>query len=776
MVIRNFTLNHYASHSMHRLRPWLVIFLLGLFTSPLLAQQQKVGVVLSGGGASAMAHIGFLRAMEENNIPIDFISGSSMGAVIGAMYCSGFTIEEIDSLARTEEFYRMATGDLDKELEFFFKKEQPDASMATIKYSKGSIITQSIPANRIDPALLDFNLMQLFSMPSAACGGDFDSLFIPFRCIASDIESKESVIFKEGNLAQAVRASSTYPFYIPPIEVDGKLLFDGGLYNNFPSDVLYEEFLLDVIIGCNVSENEEPPKSDDVLSQIKNMITYKTNFESVCEAMVIVEPESSISTFDFGSIDESVGIGYQATIERIPEIMSFVSREVSKEEVNMKRAHFRQKFKPIVFDEIRIEGLNKAQKTYVRKLLRKKSIISINDLKSEYFRVYADDKIRAMYPLAEYKASTGKYRLDLIVEPEKDILLSFGGNFSSRPINTGFIGFRYNLFGKTSSTFTANSYFGKFYGSVHADAKVDLPSRIPLSIQPGFTLNRWDYFKSQATFFEDVKPSFNVQNERFGGLRFQVPVGNKAKLSADADIAELSYEYYQDQDFLSTDTADQTVFTGGVAGGVFEWNSLNRKQFANKGSRLEAKFKFISGEEETVPGSTAVVRDTTMKDHSWVTAKVQYKKYFFQRRKYHLGAYLEGLASTQPFYDNYQATIIAAPAFEPMPESQTFLMPQFRAHNYGAAGIMNVLSLAKNLDFRAEGYVFYPLEVIAEDADRNAVYKSIVDPKFMAAGMFVFHTPIGPVNLAATYYDGEDIPWVFSFNFGYIIFNRSMRN
>jgi len=102
---------------------------------------QRIGVVLSGGGAKAAAHIGFLKALEENEIPIDYITGSSMGAVVGGMYASGLSIHQIDSIVRSEEYIRMAEGDIDDELRFFFKEEAPSASMGTIKFTRGKLST-----------------------------------------------------------------------------------------------------------------------------------------------------------------------------------------------------------------------------------------------------------------------------------------------------------------------------------------------------------------------------------------------------------------------------------------------------------------------------------------------------------------------------------------------------------------------------------------------------------------------------------------------------------
>jgi len=172
---------------------------------------QRVGVVLSGGGATALAHVGFLRSLEENNIPIDYIAGTSMGSVIAALYASGFSVDEIEGFVRSEEFIRMSNGDLPEDYKYFFRSADPSATMATIKYSKGTFITNAIPTNLIDPASMDWSLMSTFSAVDQAANYSFDSLYIPFRCIAADVENKREIVFRNGSLNVALRASAAPP-------------------------------------------------------------------------------------------------------------------------------------------------------------------------------------------------------------------------------------------------------------------------------------------------------------------------------------------------------------------------------------------------------------------------------------------------------------------------------------------------------------------------------------------------------------------------------------
>lgn len=749
-----------------------------LITSFGAVHSQTVGVVLSGGGATALAHVGFLRALEEHNVPIDYIGGTSMGAVIGAMYAAGYSVNEIDSITASREFLQMATGSLDDHLKFYFKEYSPDAGMATIKYNDGKFLSNALPSSLINPVLLDWNFMAGFSQADAAAGYNFDSLYVPFRCLAADIYNKRQVVFREGHLNVAARASSTFPFYIPARRINNALLFDGGIYNNFPADVIYHEFIPDIIIGCNVSENSEPPDENDLFSQLENMIQYTTNFEPICEYMIIVEPSlEEVGTFDFDKLELAKVRGYEATSDSIVKILSIIDRRQTMEDRQKKRKLFQSKFKPLIIEEVQISGLEGAQKNYVRQIVgRKPGNIPISELKIPYFRIFGDDKIRSIFPVLTIQPETGLYKLDLDVEKEKDLFLSFGGNFASRSINTGFIGLRYNLFGKTSGTLSANSYFGRFYGSVNANIRWDVASAIPFSFQGGFTLNRWDYYKSLATFFEDVKPSFIVLNERTGGVALNFPAGNKGTLKLESHYSLWFDEYYQTQEFLSTDTADHTEFRNVAGKLIWERNTLNRKQFANKGTLLLISVKYTGGEEWTIPGTTSEIRDTIRADHAWFTIKLKYTNYFEQLGNLSAGFSLEAVASNQPFFNNYISTIIAAPAFRPIPESNTYFLPQFRAHNYASVGLITSYSLGKNFDLRLEAHVFNAFGRITPNTFVQAEYDYDPQPLFLGSSALIFHSPVGPLSFSANFYDKKDLPWSLLFNFGYLIFNPSSRD
>ncbi|MFY7708894.1 MAG: patatin-like phospholipase family protein [Flavobacteriales bacterium] len=739
---------------------------------------QRVGVVLSGGGATALAHVGFLRSLEENNIPIDYIAGTSMGSVIAALYASGFSVDEIEGFVRSEEFIRMSNGDLPEDYKYFFRSADPSATMATIKYSKGTFITNAIPTNLIDPASMDWSLMSTFSAVDQAANYSFDSLYIPFRCIAADVENKREIVFRNGSLNVALRASSTYPFYLPPRRINGVLLYDGGIYNNFPVDMLYSEFIPDVILGCTVSSENAVPKEGDLLSQLESMIMFRDIMPTLCDEMVVVKPTGeSIGTFEFEKVNEAIAIGYMATQDSMASILSKIDRKVSIVERNQRRAAFKARMKPIQIEEIFLNGLENSQKYYIRKMIGKKNpIITLDELRKPYFRLFSDVRIKSIFPEMKFNPATGNFKLNLDVEKEKDLFISFGGNFSSRSINTGFVGLKYNLFGKTGATLSANSYFGRFYASVKGEVKWDLPGSYPVSLSGSFTQNRWDYYKSLATFFDDVKPSFVLLNERVGSLGITTPSGNNAKFTATASYAYMFDEYYQTQQFLSVDTADRTDLESFIFRTTWERSTLNRAQWASSGSYMMISGKYLNGLESTIPGTTSAIRDTVERFHEWWVGRFQYTSYFLSKKKFHAGFHIEAVASTMDFLNNYISSAIMAPAFQPIPESKTFFLPQFRAYNFVSGGLSAVYSINRALDLRVDGYTFAAFGRIVSDELNRASYRSGVVPYYILSSSLILHSPLGPISVSANYYNQKEDPISFLFNFGYIIFNSSARD
>ena len=751
-------------------------FIILLLTISSFINGQKVGLVLSGGGAYGYAHVGVLKALEENNIPINYITGTSAGALVGGMYAAGIPPKMIDSLIQTSKYLMMAKGQIEPEFEHFFRKESIDASWIKIRLTQDFSLSKIIPTNFMNPVLVDYEGMAKYAPISAAINYNFDSLFVPFRCLAADISSKTSVIFKSGDLYQAVRASMTFPGYLKPIKIDGKLMFDGGLYNNFPTDVMYDEFFPDIIIGVNFSDTTAPPDPDDAFSQLIAMIVNRSPSSIICDNGILLQPQLDINLFAFDQADIAIQAGYDATMSIMDSIKKLIHERTNPEDLMKKRYLFYKKSVPLLFDNIVVKGVSPYIQNFIKKaLLYNDEFVDEPTLKKRYFRLIADNKIKFLYPIAVYNPDTKKFTLELDVLLERPFAVRFGGVFSSSPINTAFLGLDYFKLRKVGLNVELNSFFGKYYGSILGSVKFDFNYKFPFSVRFYGINNRWDYFKSFATFFEEAKPSFIIENEQFAGADIILPISNFGKLTLGGAFGELENNYYQTDNFSPSDTSDLTKLTGTVFSFLYEQSTLNRKQYASEGFSLTASGKLFNGLENTTPGSTSALSlPAENVSQQWWIGKISAQKYFKLSRIIQLGVSLEFASIyTQKFLDNYTATSIISHSFQPIPESRTFFIAEHSTFNYGAGGIQSVFKIRPNIDLRVEGYYFRPYFAIKSNAFNQAFYEDGLGVRsIIGSGSFVYHSPLGPVSAGVNYYSARKNPYSFIINFGYILFNK----
>jgi NTE family protein len=736
---------------------------------------QKVGVVLSGGGANGLAHIGVLEALEEGNVPIDYITGTSAGAYIAALYACGYTPKEIKTIVLSEKFQLMTKGELDENGRFLLKEKTPNASMINFNFSKDNLIKSVLPTSFISSELLDYEMFVSMATHSASNQNNFDSLFIPFRCVASDIENKKSFIFKSGNLNEAVRASMTYPFYLSPISVDGVLLFDGGLYNNFPADVLYEEFEVDYIIGSNVSYNANPPKEDDLISQITNMLVTPSDFSLPCKNGIIIEPETGVTTFDFENVKTAIDAGYNLTLKKLDSIRNYVKDSVNPNELNLRRSKYITKITPLRIKNIIAIDQNLDTIDFVVNSIKgNQSDPYINEekLRKRYFRTMASPQIKQLYPTLSLN-SDSTYTAKMYVKKEKEFELEVGGHFSSRAVNTGFIGLSYNNISKSGLSLNASSYFGKFYGSTKLGLLFDIPAHNPIRFAPYFVLNRWDYFRSFATFFEESTPSFLVQNEMYYGASFSYALGNKTNTNLDFRIFDLTDEYYQTDNFTQADTTDITNFSGQTVSWTIEQNLLNKKQWATQGYSFRLKARYVSGKERSISGSTSDFVYDFRKRHQWINIEASGSYFPVRTKKFRFGFSGKGVFNSQSLFANYTASILSTTAFSPLPDSKTYFLADYRAPQYLGGGTNLIFSFINGLDIRLDPFVFQPFKQIVRNNDGTFGYSELFsETTFMAAASIIYNTPIGPLRFTTNYFPNESKQFNYQLSFGYVLFNE----
>jgi NTE family protein len=738
---------------------------------------QSVGVVLSGGGASAMAHVGFLKALEENNIPIDYIVGTSAGALVASLYASGYSPQEIDSLLISEKFLLMANGEVEDEHKFYFKSDIQDASLINVDFSKDFKSESFLPSNYVFPNLLDFELINLLAKKNPL-NASFDSLFIPFRCLASDVSKNKPVIFKSGNLNEAVRASMTYPFYMKPIKVDGRYMYDGGIYNNFPTDVLYNDFLPDIIIGCNVSDTIQY-NDEDFLSQLKNIILERRTESLQCENGIVVTPNTSVGTFDFEGSPYAMQDGYIATIKLMDSIKNLVGRNVLHQTLKEKRNNYKVWSKDeILIDSIAFKGnINSKKALFIKNSLIKKNKVSYNELKKNYFRLLADPNILHIFPTIKRNPKTNNYILVLDITFNKELTASFGGIFSSSPINTGFVGLKFRTLSKTSNQLTLNSYFGKLYGSVYSDYRINLPSsKFPVGFSINTGINRWDYFKSYATFFEEVKPSFIVYNEFHYGAAIHLPLTNSTNFDASYTNFYNTSNYYQTKEFTVSDTTDFVRFLGHNFNATLTKSSHNDRLYPSSGTLLQVDFDYTLGKERFIPGSTSLIKLEDNNHFDWVKLKLTYDKYFKLHTRLSIGLYFNSVLSSNYQFSNYFSTLIYSSQFQPIEQLRVIYSEKFRSNNYLGAGLKQIFLIKPKLQLRNEAYLYTAIVDIRSGTNNQAITlsKNFLSYFPILKSSLIFTTPIGPLGISGAYIFPEEKPLLFQLNFGYIIQNKKI--
>lgn len=749
-----------------------------LFFLP-FTQAQKVGLVLSGGGAKGMTHIGIIRALEENNIPIDYITGTSMGAIIGSLYAMGYSPDDMEALLRSEDFKRWYSGQIEPEYGYYFKQNRPTPEFFNIRFSfKDSlhIKPQILPTSMVNPIQMNLVFVELFARATAACNGDFNHLFVPFRCIASDVYNKRPLIMRKGDLGDAVRASMSFPFVFKPIEIDSVLAYDGGIYNNFPTDIMREDFRPGVIIGSVVAANPGKPKENDLMSQLENMIMQKTDYtlpDSL--GIVMTFKYDDVSLLDFDRLQELHDIGYNRTISLMDSIKSRIHRRTSAENVRLRRLVYRSNLPQFRFRDIYIEGANPQQQAYIKKEFHDEDheVFTYEDLKRGYFRLLSDNMISEIIPHAVYDPKNDLYSLHLKVKMEDNFSVRMGGSVSTTSSNQIYLGLGYQNLNYYSKEITLDGQIGKVYNNAQLMAKIDLPTRVPTSYRLIASLSTFDYYKKDKLFSKNDKPSFNSKDERFVKLMVALPFLANKRAEISIGYGKLQDNYFQSNVInFDKDRSDRSTYNllGGAIG--FYGSTLNARQYATKGYFEKLVAQVFTGKEKFIPGNPTETSFTTKDRQSWL--QISYMKYAYHTMtpKFTLGWMAEMLYSSKNFSENYAATMLQAADFSPTPHSKIMYNEAFRANQFLAAGIKPIFVFNDMFQVRSELYGFMPIFPIKKNALNRAYYgKAFSRFEYLGEISVICQLPFGAISAYVNHYSSPKKEWNVGLTLGWQLFN-----
>lgn len=698
---------------------------------PADASRQAVGLVLSGGGAKGIAHIGVIQALEENDIPIDYVSGTSMGAIVGGLYAAGYTPQEMMELLTSPGFSYWSSGKTDPAYVYYFSRDDPTSSMLTIPVMPGDSTARhsSVAASLISPLPMNFAFMELFAPYTAQCGGNFDRLFVPFRCVASDVEAQCKVVHSDGSLGDAIRTSMTFPIVFQPIRVDGRLLYDGGIFDNFPVDVMSADFAPDIILGVDVSTPASGPQTS-LMDQIDKLVMHRQDYSMDPARGIKVK----VDLHNFGLLDwekarQIYRIGYDTTMSMMDSIKGRIHTRVPSVARQTRRTAFKAATPELRFDSISVNGGTPRQNAYIEYVFRGRShegttsdTISVDRAREAFYRAISPGRLRDLSPHAVYNDSTGLFAMDLRAAVRNNINIGVGGYLTSSTNNYIFAEIDYKTMSYSGVNAGLDAWLGQSYLAAQAKASLVLKSAVPSSLGLDAVVSRNKYYESEHLFYQTDAPTFNIHSEYMARLHWDFAATRRGRLSLGVGYGYLRSSFYRNMlrqgsgvgSYMDDIGRDRSTYSLGQALIRFTANSLDNIQFPTDGSSYNLCAMGVLGRQWYDSHDGILGYGECETSPQWLQLGVRTANYWSLGRHVSLGLISDLLLSTRKLSGVYSADIADAPSFVPTAATAGVFNPTLRATSYLSAGLVPVYKVNSALSARVVANVFAPLRPIEQ--------------------------------------------------------------
>ncbi len=549
---------------------WVVILLLFLFSSSFAdnAKKPKIGLVLSGGGAKGFAHIGVLKVLEELEITPDYITGTSMGSIVGGLYAIGYSAEHLENLALTQNWSELFLDQISRKDISITEKEQDSKYAGTFEFKDFNIV---FPTGLLNGHKLSALISRLTW--SVHHVDDFNNFSIPFKCIAADIETGEAVVLDHGFLPDAIRASMAIPSVFTPIELDNRLLVDGGIIRNFPvTDAI--DMGADITIGVDVGA-PLLPKED--LNSLVKIINQAINFKAVASTKeqrklcdFLITPElRDFTIMSFEDVEAIIARGEQAARSIYPQLKQLAD--------SLKFYHKQEhrhipavQIKEIYIHDVKILGLSQVSRQLVlgKLMFPVPGTITPDELEQAISRIYGSH----FFERVTYKfepTQEGMHLIINVIEKSTD-MFRFGINYNSQfnaslLLNTTFR----NLLGHGSKLlldmkFGANQGLGIAY-YYYTNWNPGLGIGIELT-ENEYDFKSFENHKTTAAYDKDIISQNLVlesvlSNSICNGVVLQTQETNlEAEFSFLDKTQNLKMDYFNIYGYLKFDTFDHADF------------------------------------------------------------------------------------------------------------------------------------------------------------------------------------------------------------------------
>ena len=562
------------------MRKFLLLWLVGLMLVPsVMAERKKVGLVLGGGGAKGVAHIGVLKVLEEAGIPIDYIAGTSMGAIVGGLYSVGYTAAEIDSMVRWQDWSMLLSDRVKRSNLTFPEKENSERYVFSLPFgrSKKEITIQGMIKGQ--------NLQNLFSDLTIGYHDsvDFNQLNIPFACVALNVVDGQEYVFHRGSLPLAMRASMAIPAVFAPVRLDSMVLVDGGIKNNYPADVARDmgADIIGQIIALHGYEKYGPNKEQTDL-------LFRPN----------TDPYNSAS-FGETALDTLIDRGEQVARKQWDEILALKKKIGLSDSSDMHRKRLVHSYPVAPTDTFHIrrvlfEGIDPRDEKWLTQIsgLKENSLLTVKKLQEAMSIVIGTN----LYSNVSYKL-VGERQEDLVltVQEKSNSAINVGLNFNSEDIVALLLNATFDNRARYHSKFSVTGRIGKrMYGRVDYAIERNPLRNINLSYMFTYhdldVYNRGDKIVNTTYRHHFVELGYSDMN----WLNFKLKLGAR-------------YEYFDYNSFLYT--AENQKYQVKPEGFISYFaqahlETLDRRYFPSKGVSLQADYSIYTDNFVTYKGHT----------------------------------------------------------------------------------------------------------------------------------------------------------------------------
>lgn len=556
------------------------------------AESPRLGLALAGGGAKGFAHIGVLKVLEEADVPVDVISGTSMGAVVGSLYAMGYTAQQIEAIALETDWEDLFDDRIPRGRHAIAQMGDLDRYLISLPMVDGS---PTLPAGLIAGQKIS-SLFARLMLPAYQVD-DFTTLPIPLACVATDIATGETVALTRGSLPEAVRASMAIPSAFTPVPWGEHLLVDGMLGRNLPARDALDlgaDVVIGVDLGADLVAREELTDLITILGQASNLMGAQSVRQQRDLCRLVIEPElADYEATDFNRAAAIIAVGERAARAVLPELQRLVAEHGRRGE----RPLPPPLTVPVAFDlrTVTVHGLKQVEAEYVLAAcdLALPATVDLGAIEAAVQRVYAT----GMFERVTYR-----------LEPQQDGL-ALSIDATEKSLDQFRFGMRYDTIDKLSAVFglllrnkLANSSQLSLDAMVGDRSEILVRHRVHLSSEPGLSLStrlgyqdeELDRYLGKLRVAKYDVDALSVQTLVTGepARRLQLGAGARAEwVELEPDVLDPGFETYSEH------------LVSLVGQGI--WDSRDRTDFARRGVRVVTRHDWFVG---GVPGGGSASR------------------------------------------------------------------------------------------------------------------------------------------------------------------------